>query len=142
MTRVPRQVEVCTAALCRRDADILVVERSKPPRMGAWTLPGGHLAWGEEASAGVLRELFEETGATGGVLRFLGVHEHVDPDCHLVVLVYDVQLDAARRLCAGDDARAVAWKTRDEMYAKNATIPLIDNALAWASTNKLTDHGR
>jgi 8-oxo-dGTP diphosphatase len=41
---------------------ILLVERSKPPGIGKWGFPGGHLELGETIREAAIRELLEETG--------------------------------------------------------------------------------
>ena len=48
-------------ALFRNDS-VLLVERTKPPRRGMWSLPGGHVEPGERAADAAVRELAEETG--------------------------------------------------------------------------------
>ncbi len=40
---------------------------------GTWTVPGGHLEFGEKVEAGTAREVFEETGLRVNNLKILGV---------------------------------------------------------------------
>lgn len=44
------------------------------PKSGAWTLPGGGMEWGEQASETAQRELGEETGLRADIGSLLGVH--------------------------------------------------------------------
>jgi ADP-ribose pyrophosphatase YjhB (NUDIX family) len=67
-------------ALFRDDA-ILLVLRTKPPRPGLWSLPGGHIEPGEKAASAAERELREETGlvaAADGLVDILDVIMHDD----------------------------------------------------------------
>ena len=58
---------------------VLLVRRARPPALGLWSLPGGHIEPGETAADALLRELMEETGVKG---RLGGVADAVDViDC-------------------------------------------------------------
>jgi 8-oxo-dGTP diphosphatase len=59
--------------VCLRDAEVLLIRRGTPPRVGEWSLPGGKIEWGERAEAAALRELAEETGVQGELLGLLDV---------------------------------------------------------------------
>ncbi len=41
---------------------VLLIQRGSEPMLGKWTLPGGMLEVGESLTAGVVREVREETG--------------------------------------------------------------------------------
>lgn len=61
-------------ALCRDDADRILLARLSAIEVdvGAWTLPGGGLDFGEDPADGVLRELEEETGFAAGSTGWSG----------------------------------------------------------------------
>lgn len=48
--------------LASGEAEVLLVQRGKPPSQGLYSLPGGRLRLGETIAAGTVREVWEETG--------------------------------------------------------------------------------
>lgn len=62
------RVRVCAAII--RDDSILMVKHQEAGRV-YWTLPGGGVEPGETPEAAVVREVWEETGLTGSMVRFL-----------------------------------------------------------------------
>jgi 8-oxo-dGTP diphosphatase len=82
---------------------LLTLISSRYPGAGRWHLPGGGTDFGETATAGVLREIEEESGQRGRVTGLLGVsHRHnareFGPegrpmDWHTVRAVYSVAVD-------------------------------------------------
>jgi ADP-ribose pyrophosphatase YjhB (NUDIX family) len=42
--------------------EVVLIQRGKPPRENQWSIPGGHVEWGEGVHEAVLREVREETG--------------------------------------------------------------------------------
>lgn len=87
---------------------LLLVRRGRPPFRGKWALPGGFVEIGETCERAVVRELREETGARGTVLRLVGVYSapRRDPRAHLVSVAY--LLKARRGAVKGDDDAADA----------------------------------
>jgi len=73
------------------------------PGAGQWHLPGGGTDFGEQPTAGLLRELVEETGQQGRIVGLLGVMHYHNPsalgpekrpmDWHTVRVVYRVVID-------------------------------------------------
>jgi 8-oxo-dGTP pyrophosphatase MutT (NUDIX family) len=109
-------------AVVVRDDSLLLTRISAigyPP--GWWALPGGGIDQGEEPSAALVRELYEETGLTPTSVRLVDVH-HVHTvapgrgdqfeDYHGIHLLYavDVPLDQTPRVVEQDGTTdAVQW---------------------------------
>jgi len=109
---------------------ILLVKRTKPPRAGAWTLPGGGIEAGETIADAARRELAEETGLLADSVDLLGIHEHIDSESHLLIAV--TVAHASGTLAAGDDAAAVAWFDLGDLSSIDVTEELIETALRLA----------
>jgi ADP-ribose pyrophosphatase YjhB (NUDIX family) len=68
--------------------------------VGAWTLPGGGVEFGEHPDAAVIRELEEETGLRGEIEQVAGVFSHVyrksraaqGRDFHFLGVLYRVRI--------------------------------------------------
>lgn len=87
----------CTATLFDETRKKLLLTRRMDN--GLWCLPGGHVEAGETVAEACLRELWEETGLEGQVLRLVGVYsnphriiEYADGNRkHFISLNFEVQ---------------------------------------------------
>lgn len=118
-----REVTLHLAAAVMVEGDrVLVVRRSKTERFlpGVWGVPCGKIDPGESAPEAALRELWEETGLSGVIVRYLGrstfssiwrgqLAENIQSN----FLVHPL----GRRLKIGlpKDDQAAAWLSRDEI---------------------------
>ena len=66
-----RNPALAVDAAVRRGNQVLLIQRGNEPWKGAWALPGGFVDYGEDPTDAVLRELQEETGLTGRIVRLL-----------------------------------------------------------------------
>lgn len=102
---------VVTDAVCIKDGKILLEKRS--PHMlqgGKYALPGGYLDRDETLEQGVLRELREETGYAGKIVKLLSVVDRPDrgDDRQNVCFLY--LIEATEKVSEGDDETSeVAW---------------------------------
>jgi 8-oxo-dGTP diphosphatase len=99
--------------VCLRGDEVLLIRRGAPPLLGAWSLPGGRIEWGERAAAAALRELMEETGVEAELLGLVEVADGLFgdgpvPDRHYVLIDYAARWRAGAPR-AGDDAAAAAF---------------------------------
>ncbi|MBU1652119.1 NUDIX hydrolase, partial [bacterium] len=97
-----------TACVCRNDrGELLLVKRADPPAKGEWCLPGGFIEVGETAHEGALRELKEETGLEGRILRVIDVSSRVNGYWGDVILIgYEVETTGGELQAADDAAEA------------------------------------
>lgn len=89
---------------------LLLIERGHEPFKGCYALPGGFVDVGETVEQAALRELKEETGASGRVARLIGVYSEPlrDPRGHTVSVAFLVEWDGAA-VRGGDDAASAAF---------------------------------
>ena len=95
------------------DTDVLIVRAKKNP--GEWIFPKGHIEPGESAAEAAIRELQEEAGVVGDVIRRAGVStftsgkEEVEVTYFFVRYVSDAPRteDRAIRWCRIEEAQAL-----------------------------------
>ena len=71
----PKRPIVGLGAVIVGPKGVVLIKRGKPPRMGAWSLPGGAQDLGETVKEGLIREVKEETGLDVQVLEIIDVVE-------------------------------------------------------------------
>lgn len=95
---------------------VLLVKRGKPPFMGLWNILTGVINVGETQEEAVVREVREETGISGEVIRFADTGDVIikDPDeqveYHFVVNVYLVHA-GSQEFNPGSESTEMAWFT-------------------------------
>ncbi len=110
----PERPYVGVGAIIFRGMDVLLVQRSKPPREGAWSLPGGAQKIGETVEQALVREIAEETGLDFTAMAFLEVVDFIDRDGdgearhHYTLLDYWGVSDKGE-ISAGGDAADARW---------------------------------
>jgi len=104
------------AVLCRNDeGEILLVERNVDPGVGRWCLPGGFMEMGETVEQAALRELKEETGLEGKLLRVVDAASKLNGYYgDVVVIAFEAQIGGGE-LRAGDDAAQVRFFSPDQL---------------------------
>ena len=135
--RVQQLLRVSAYGICIRDGEVLLtrwIERP-PPK---WTLPGGGVEHGEDPADAVLRELTEETGYTGRLVRLLGIDsarfqvegEAGVVDHHGLRIVYEVDVVGGALRNEVDGTTDLArWFPLDAV-PKLARVGLVDVGLA------------
>ncbi len=90
---------------------LLLIRRARPPFEGEYALPGGFVDIGEMVEAAALRELKEETGVAGEIVKLVGVYSDPkrDPRHHTVSVVFLVRANPGQSAIAGDDAAEAAF---------------------------------
>ncbi len=113
-------------ALCVDESGRILLARlsAEEVDVGAWTLPGGGIDFGEHPDAGVIRELREETGYVGEIEEVAGVFSHVyrrsraaqGRDLHFLGILYHVRISGGELRDEVDGSTdTAAWFRRDEL---------------------------
>lgn len=75
----PRRPSLGAGMVCFRDDHVLLIKRGKAPRPGEWSIPGGHVEWGETTAQAAIREVMEETGIEAEALDLIEVIDAIGP---------------------------------------------------------------
>jgi len=103
------------AALVRNDkGEILLVKRGVRPGFGQWALPSGFIEIEETPEKACLRELEEETGWEGEVLRLVGVYSQKS-EVYKKVLIIGYEVKAWGHLSPGSDSLEARFFPADEI---------------------------
>jgi len=73
---------------------VLLLKRAVGILKNDWWFPGGILEKGESFEDCAKRELLEETGIVSPLSSLLGVHNHVIPNSHTLVLIFATMVDS------------------------------------------------
>lgn len=124
--RYPSRPILGVGAIVLRRGRVLLVQRSRAPLKGYWSLPGGALELGERLADGVRREVLEETGLTVKPLKVFEVFERISPgerdrpEYHYVVVDYLCRV-AGGVLRPGTDAERAEWVRQEDLGRRQIT---------------------
>ncbi len=113
---------------------VLLIKRSKAPRAGQWSLPGGAQHLGETLAEAARRELREEAGIEVILGEIIATLDLIDRDDEGRVRYHYTLIDfAAEALSAdvqpGDDAAEAQWFDRQDL----------DSLGLWSETTRIID---
>ena len=121
----PNRTRLGSYSLCvERDRILLARLSAIEVDVGAWTMPGGGINFGEHPDAACLRELEEETGLTGEIEGVAGMFSHVyehsrfarGADLHFLGVIYRVRITGGGLRDERDGTTdTAAWIPRDEL---------------------------
>lgn len=115
MTPAQQFPKLGASACVWKDGKVLLVQRAKPP-LGLWSLPGGHVEFGETALAAAERELLEESGITADLTEFVGLYEIIrgKPAFHYAIACYGGMWRSGEAQ-ASSDALEARWLAPAEL---------------------------
>ncbi|HUW72113.1 MAG TPA: NUDIX hydrolase [Candidatus Humimicrobiaceae bacterium] len=88
--RAPKSPILTADGIILEKDKVLLLKRALRPFFGSWTLPGGHVEYGETVEKAVKREMKEELGVTVKIKKLFGVYSDPkrDPRYHTTSVVY------------------------------------------------------
>jgi len=103
-------------AIAIRDKDFLLIKRGIPPKKGVWASPSGFIEIGETAEQACLRELKEETGVSGEIVKLVGVVRREDKEIYgdMLIVKYLVKV-RNEELNPGTEAEDAKFFSVDEL---------------------------
>lgn len=116
----PLRPIVGVGAIIIEDENVLIVRRGQPPKMGAWSIPGGGVHLGEDLEEACMREVREETGLDVEILSEGRVLNRVTRDGWERVQFHYVLIDFVCRpiggaLQAASDISEARWVPLSEV---------------------------
>lgn len=117
--------ETCVGVAAVCNGRLLLIQRGRGAGVGAWSIPGGRVEFGETLEQAAQRELREETGIEAGPLRYLGHVERISAQWHYVIHDFVCEIDTAQQslLRAGDDASAARWVPIPDVAQQPGLVP-------------------
>jgi len=88
--RKPKAPVLTADGIILKNNKILLVKRIPYPFSGFWSLPGGHVEYGERVETAMKREMKEELGITVKIKKLIGIYSDPkrDPRYHTVTAIY------------------------------------------------------
>ncbi|HEX4031139.1 MAG TPA: NUDIX hydrolase [Terracidiphilus sp.] len=120
----PSSPLVGVGAVVVHNGRVLLIRRGRQPLKGHWTLPGGALELGESLTAGVAREVLEETGLAVEPIELVELVDRIHREAdrvryHYVIADYLCRVTGGT-LCAASDADDARWAERAEWNSQSA----------------------
>ena len=119
MSEYPNRPLVGVGVVVIKDGCVLLIRRGKPPRAGAWSLPGGRQRLGETVREAARRELREETGVEAAVTELLDVVDSITRDdagaiaYHYTLVDFLAEWRDGEARAGGDAAEAIWADSKD-----------------------------
>ena len=116
----PLRPIVGVGAIIIENENVLIVRRGQPPKMGAWSIPGGGVHLGEDLEEACIREVKEETGldveilSEGRVLNRITRDEWERIQFHYVLIDF-VCRPVGGALQAASDISEARWVPLNEV---------------------------
>jgi ADP-ribose pyrophosphatase YjhB (NUDIX family) len=110
-------------AIAVKEKKILLIKRGIAPKKGVWGPPSGFIEVGETPEEACLRELKEETGVSGQVVRLIGVNRLGDKEVYGDMLMIRYLVKAGdEEVIPGDEVEDAAFFNISELsdnYARH-----------------------
>ncbi len=138
----PDRPLVGVGAVIVQNRRVVIVERSREPLKGQWSIPGGALEVGETLRQCAAREALEETGLQVEAGEVLDVFDSIyrDPEgrtqYHYVLIDFLCRV-VGGELKVGSDAAQARWVSREELG--NFKLAETARKVIWKALEKLTD---
>jgi 8-oxo-dGTP diphosphatase len=107
----------------RDPRELLIERRGRDPFKGLYSLPGGHVDYGEKVEEAALRELQEECNVKARLVTILGVYSDPkrDPRGQRITTVFIGDYTGGN-VKAGDDAGSVEWMELNSLLEMKDSI--------------------
>lgn len=117
-----KRPHVVVTAVVIREKALLMTERTYSPFKGMWSLPGGHLEFGEQLEEAAIREIKEETGVNIAVTRFLKFDNIITTEFgkNFYAVIFHFQgYYLSDRIISASDAKNADWIDFRDLHKYN-----------------------
>jgi len=132
----PKHPVVGVGAVVVKEGAILLIRRSKPPRVGEWSLPGGAQELGETVLAATLREVREETAIEAEAVGLIDVVDLIRRDDTDTIEHHYTLIDFALRWVSGDPV--AGDDASDARFFQPHQLMELE---LWSETQRIIDEG-
>jgi ADP-ribose pyrophosphatase YjhB (NUDIX family) len=119
-------------AIAVKDEKFLLIKRGLPPNKGMWAAPSGFIESGETPEEACLRELKEETGLSGEIIKSLGVVSRRDKELYgdMLLIRYLVKITGGELTPQESEVEDVKFFALNELphYYVNAFKEVLSNS--------------
>jgi ADP-ribose pyrophosphatase YjhB (NUDIX family) len=94
-------------AVAVKGKKFLLIKRGIPPKKGMWASPSGFIETGETPEEACLRELKEETGVSGEIVKLIGVVRREDKEIYgdMLIVQYLVKVNDGKLALPKDEVQ-------------------------------------
>jgi len=122
---------VSVVAIIPLNEKVVMIRRARPPFAGKWSLPGGHLEFGERLKEAVIREVKEESNLKVRAKRLVGFKNFIGQDngrlFHYIIFCFECTA-ISHNLKAGKEVLEVALMDPKNLHLE-AISPTVKNFL-------------
>ncbi len=110
--------EVAVSGIIVQGDRVLLIKRGHEPAKDWWSVPGGHLEWGETVQDALIREVKEECNIIVKPVRLFSIVEAIDknnpPKYHYILLDYIAEYVSGTPQM-GSDAEDIGWFSENDL---------------------------
>lgn len=126
------RIHLASGLAVQNGAVLLVASSYASHAQPLWNLPGGRQQHGELLRETVLREVHEETGLSGVILRLAYVSESYDRDTHFLSTIFEIETTGTMRAPqSGDHVVEAQWCPLEELPSRLEIAVIREPLLAY-----------
>ncbi len=132
-----KKVRATVCGIIEKNGKVLLLKRNNEPFKNYWTLPGGHIDFGETAEKAVIREVKEEASLNFSP-RFLGYRDEIYPELnwHGEVLLFYGEAAGSEKV-DGREISDFKWVTLEEAAKMQLAFEHEKSIQAYLIKNKI-----